>query len=179
MITRLQNELSRFRTEEDGATYTLEFAIMFPLVLATFAFGVELTTHANRQFQLDHGLDVVTRAIKLNTAVQFTHDNLKDGICEATGGLDNCADRLRLEMVPINPRDFVSLPANPDCTEAPMPVTPVRGWSLGQEHELMLLRACYQFDPVFSFGLGALMAADSNSAGSVLVSMTAFVQEPR
>ena len=177
MITRLKNRLSRFRSEESGETYTLEFVVMFPLILATFAFGVELTTHANRQFQLDHGLEVATRAIRLNTSTQFTHDDLKAGICEFAGGLDNCADRLRLEMTPVNPRDFTSLPAMPDCTDAPLPVTPVRGWSLGEQHELMLLRACYQFEPVFSFGLGSLMGT-STSGGSTMVSLSAFVQEP-
>ena len=178
MITRLKNRLSRFRSEESGETYTLEFVVMFPLILATFAFGVELTTHANRQFQLDHGLEVTTRAIRLNTSTQYSHDDLKAGICEFSGGLDDCENRLRLEMTPVNPRDFTSLPNMPDCTNAPQPVTPVRGWSLGQQHELMLLRACYKFDTVFGFGLGSLLGNDAGGRGT-MVSMSAFVQEPR
>lgn len=179
MITRLKNRLSRFRSEESGETYTLEFVVMFPLILATFAYGVELTTHANRQFQLDHGLEVTTRAIRLNTATNFTHDDLKAGICEFSGGLDECESRLRLEMTPVNPRDFAGLPTMPDCTNAPEPVTPVRGWSLGEQHELMLLRACYKYDTVFnSFGLGSLLGNDAGGRGS-MVSMSAFVQEPR
>ena len=48
MITRLKNRLSRFRKEESGAAYTVEFVIMLPLLFVTFAFGVELTTHSNR-----------------------------------------------------------------------------------------------------------------------------------
>lgn len=179
MITRLKKRLARFRTEECGSTYTLEFAVMFPLILGTFAFGVELTSHSHRQFQLDHGLDVTTRAIRLNTSTQFSHDDLKAGICAASGGLADCEDRLRLEMTPVNPRNFAGLPSMPDCTNAPQPVTPVRGWSLGQQHELMLLRACYKYDPVFgSFGLGASLGTDDAGRGT-MVSMSAFVQEPR
>lgn len=179
MITRLKTALSRFRKEESGAAYTVEFVVMLPLLFISFAFGVELTTHSNRQFQLDHGLEVTTRAIRLNTASQFTHDNIKQTICEFTGGLDECDSRIRLEMIPVNPRDFVGLPAMPDCTNAPHPVNPVRGWSLGQQHELMLLRACYKFSPVFgSLGLGKLLGTDDAGLGT-MVSMSAFVQEPR
>ena len=82
-------------------------------------------------------------------------------------------------MTPVNPRNFAGLPSMPDCTNAPQPVTPVRGWSLGQQHELMLLRACYKYDPVFgSFGLGASLGTDDAGRGT-MVSMSAFVQEPR
>ena len=85
-------------------------------------------------------------------------------------------------MIPVNPRDFVGLPAMPNCTNAPHPVNPVnplRGWSLGEQHELMLLRACYKFSPVFgSLGLGKLLGTDDAGLGT-MVSMSAFVQEPR
>lgn len=180
MIMRLKNRLSRFRSEESGGTYTLEFAIMFPLVLATFAFGVELTTHANRQFQLDHGLEVTTRAVRLNTGTPISHDQLKSAICEFSGGLTDCTENLRLEMTSVNPRNFAGLPSTPDCTEVPLPAAAVRGWSLGQQHDLMLLRACYKYKPVFvgGFGLGALLGSDAGGRGT-MVSMSAFVQEPR
>lgn len=179
MITRLTHRLKRFRKEEAGAIYTLEFVVMFPLLLMALAFGVELTTHANRQFQVDRALDVTTRAIRLNTATQFTHENIKDVICANSGGLDECDTKMRLEMISINPRSFVSLPAQPDCTDTPQPVNPVRGWSLGQQHELMMLRACYKYKPVFgAFGLGALLGTDGEGYGK-MVAISAFVQEPR
>ena len=82
-------------------------------------------------------------------------------------------------MIPVNPRDFVGLPAMPNCTNAPHPVNPLRGWSLGEQHELMLLRACYKFSPIFgSIGLGKLLGTDDAGLGT-MVSMSAFVQEPR
>jgi hypothetical protein len=179
MITRLTHRLTRFRKEEAGAVYSLEFVVMFPLLLMALAFGIEFTTHANRQFQVDRGLDVTTRAIRLNTATQFTHEDIRDTICANSGGLDECDSKMRLEMIAINPRDFVSLPPMPDCTDTPQPVNPVRGWSLGQQHELMMLRACYKFKPVFGFlGLGQLLGTDSEGYGK-MVAISAFVQEPR
>ena len=179
MITRLTKRLARFRAEEIGAIYTLEFAVMFPLLLMALAFGVEFTTHANRQFQVDRALDIATREIRLNTSAQFTHDEIKNTICDNSGGLDECDTKLRLEMIAVNPRNFVSLPPMPDCTDTPQPVNPVRGWSLGQQHELMMLRACYKFKPVFgAFGLGALLGTDGEGYGK-MVAISAFVQEPR
>lgn len=179
MITRIHNRLSRFRKDEAGAIYTLEFALMFPLLLTALAFGVEFTTHANRQFQVDRGLDVTARAIQLSTSQELNHDDLKNFICANSGGLDDCTTRMRLEMIPINPREFTALPAMPDCTDTPEPVNPVRGWALGQQHELMMLRACYKFKPVFgSLGLGKLLGTDNEGYGR-MVAISAFVQEPR
>ena len=86
---------------------------------------------------------------------------------------------MRLEMTAINPREFTGLPALPDCVDLPEAVSPVRGWSLGQQHELMMLRACYRFEPVFgSFGLGKLLGTDGEGYGK-MVAISAFVQEPR
>jgi len=178
MITRLKNRLNRFVKEDVGAMHTVEFAVMFPLLCAALLFGVELTTHSNRQFQLDRGLEVTTRAIRLHTGSALSHAQVKQSICDNAGGLNDCVENLKLEMIPMNPRAFTSLPSTPDCTSAPAPATPVRGWSVGQQHELMLMRACYQYDPVMPFiGLGRELADDSNGKGT-MVSISAFVQEP-
>lgn len=180
MITRLKNSLTIFRKDEEGAAHLLEFVIMVPVILMTFAFGVEVTTHANRQFQLERGLEVTTRIIRLNTGQDLTHDDLKQAICDNAGGLDDCLDNMRLEMVPVNPRDYAGLPAYPDCTNAPAPVTPVRGWSLGEQHELMLMRACYQYVPFMSsWGLGELLVQGTGNDKGTMVAISAFVQEPR
>ena len=58
-------------------------------------------------------------------------------------------------------------------------MNPIRGWTLGQQHELMIMRACYSFEPVFgSFGLGKLLGTDGAGMGK-MVAISPFVQEPR
>ena len=181
MITRLKNRLNKFRREESGGMYTVEFAVMLPVLCATLAYGVELTTHANRQFQLERGLEVTTRVIRLNTGAEMTHADLLESICTYAGGLDNCTQNMRLEMQSVVTREFAGLPANPDCTNAPLEVTPVRGWTLGEQHELMLLRACYQYTPflsTLSSGLKSFIGASDVSSTGYMVAMSAFVQEP-
>lgn len=178
MITRLKNRLRRFRKEDDGAIIALEFMIMAPLIFSAFFMGVEMGLYSIRQMLLDRGLEVTTREVRLNTDMYFEHDDLKRAICQNAGNLPGCMDNLRLEMVPTNPRAFTGLPATVDCVDTSQPVTPVRGWALGKQHDLMILRACYKFKPIFpTTGLGASFSKDGN--GEVAMStISAFVQEP-
>lgn len=179
MIMRLKIILHRFYREEKASINLIEFAILAPVLFGTFFFGFELSMHSIRQMLLDRGLEVTTREVRLNTGRQFTHESLRDAICINAGGLEGCQENLRLEMVPMNPRNFVSLEALPDCVDAAEPVAPLRGWSLGQQHELMMLRACMKFIPVFaSVGLGKLLGSGSDGMGK-MVSISAFVQEPQ
>lgn len=178
MITRLTKRLRSFRKEEDGAIIALEFVIMAPLIFSFFFFGMEMGIYSVRQMLLDRGLEVTTREVRLNTGVQIDHDDLKQAICYNTGGLPDCNEVLRLEMLPMNPRDFAGLPSAADCSDISQPVTPVRGWTLGKQHELMILRACYKFDPMFPMtGLGYTFTKDG-SGKVAMTTVSAFVQEP-
>ncbi len=178
MITRLKNRLSRFHKEDDGFIIALEFMIMAPLIFSAFFMGVEMGLYSIRQMLLDRGLEVTTREIRLNTNMQFDHDDLKRAICQNAGNLPDCMDVLRLEMVPMNPRTFAGLPAGADCVDTSQPVTPVRGWALGKQHDLMLLRACYKFSPIFpTTGLGASYRKDGDGKVA-MTTISAFVQEP-
>ena len=48
----------------------------------------------------------------------------------------------------------------------------------GQQNQLMLLRACLRFDPLFPIdALGSALVKDANGQ-SAIYAMTAFVQEP-
>lgn len=171
--------LYRFHCEEKASINLIEFAILAPVLFGSFFFGFELSMHSIRQMLLDRGLEVTTREVRLNTGKQFTHESLRDAICINAGGLEGCQENLRLEMVPVNPRNFAPLGAHPDCVDVAEPVAPLNGWSLGQQHELMLLRACMKFVPVFaSVGLGKLLGSGSDGMGK-MVSISAFVQEPQ
>lgn len=178
MITELKSRIRRFRSDEDGAIYTWEFAILLPILCLTLVYGVELTVHANRQFQLERGLEVTTRAIRLNTGQTFSHDEIKRTLCRNAGGLSDCEDNMRLELHPTNARAFTPLPATADCNSTTTEVTPVRGFNLGETHDLMLMRACYSYVPFMpNVGLGALIGNGANGKGT-MTAVSAFVQEP-
>lgn len=178
MITGPARILKRFARRDDGSAILLEFVIFVPLLFSTFLMAVEMGIYSMHKMFLDRGLDMTVRHIRLNTNTPMTHILLKDMICAKAGFLDDCDGSLRLEMTPINPRSFTGFDAEPDCIDMSEPVTPVRGLKLGKEHDIMILRACVKFRPVFpTTGLGYTMDTDG-SGRARMTALAAFVQEP-
>lgn len=178
MIRRLFRPLKRFCRSEKGNS-TIEFAITFPAVLAMLLSGIELGFVSLHHAMLERAMDITVRDIRLGTGTAPQHDQIKDLICMRAGFIDNCSSNLRLEMIQIDPRNWAMMPGAPDCTEQSEEVSPIRSFENGQDNEMMILRACAKLDPVFpTIGLGESMTKDA--AGQYrLVSIAAFVQEPR
>ena len=168
----------RFRRSEEGSA-TIEFALTFPAMLFLLLSGIELGFVTLHHAMLERALDVTVREIRLGTGSAPQHDEIKSRICTEAGFIDDCGTNLRLEMVQVDPFNWVDIPAETDCTDQSEDVNPVRAFVNGLENELMFLRACVKIDPVFpTTGLGKNMVKDG--AGQyALVSMSAFVQEPR
>ncbi|MEO0863422.1 MAG: TadE family protein [Pseudomonadota bacterium] len=178
MTRKTRTFLRRFRRDEEGAAPVIEFVIMFPFLIVTLLTAFELSIFAFRQNWLDRGLDLAVRDVRLNTGANYTHVQLKDMICDYSGFLKDCGDHLKLEMNPVNPRAFAGFAGSADCVDVAQPLTPSRSFVHGSDHEMMLLRACYLYDPVFSgVGLGKKMTENGN-AYYPMVSLSAFVQEP-
>lgn len=168
----------RFGGEEDGSALLMEFIIMVPLLFGLLIMSVEMSFYAMRHMYLDRGLDMTVRYIRLNTNTPMNHGQIKQLICDRAGFLKDCNNSLRLEMIRVSPRNFAAFDQVADCVDTSQEPRPVRGWTLGVEHELMLLRACVGFKPLFpTTGLG--YALKKNGAGRVaMISTAAFVQEP-
>ncbi|MGC1504362.1 MAG: TadE/TadG family type IV pilus assembly protein [Sulfitobacter sp.] len=178
MIQPVHSFLRRFRRDEDGAALLIEFAIFVPLLFGAFLMAVELGIYSMRQMYLDRGLDIAVRYIRLNTHQTFTHNDIKGLICRNTGWLENCGNTLRLEMITVDPRQFARFDQQADCVDTSQPVQPVRGFTLGKSNQMMMLRACIRFDPVYpTSGLGHAFEKDG-SGKARMVSTAAFVQEP-
>lgn len=170
--------LGRFSRSEDGSA-TIEFAITFPAMLFLMLSGIELGMVTLHHSMLERAVDITIRDIRLSTGAAPQHDEIKTLICQRAGFIDNCSNNLRLEMIQVDPRAWVAISTDPDCTDQSEEVSPVRSFVNGLENELMILRACAKFDPIFpTTGLGKNMVKDG--AGQyALVSASAFVQEPR
>lgn len=178
MIQPINKFMRRFRKNEDGSALMLEFVIFVPLLFTTFLMAVELGIYSMRQVFLDRGLDIAVRHVRLSTNLPINHDELKDIICENAGFLEDCDQTLRLEMVKVSPRNFAPMNPQIDCIDSSQEYNPVQGFALGREHDMMMLRACVRFDPVFpTSGLGASFDKDGGGKAH-MVSIAAFVQEP-
>ncbi|WP_299142035.1 TadE family protein [uncultured Tateyamaria sp.] len=177
MIRKATQFLRRFRKEEDGQMM-VEFALAVPLIFTMFLTSVEMGIYAVRQNFLDRGLDMAIRDVRLNTGANYTHKQIKDRICGYAGFLTDCDEALKLQMTPINPRSFSGFAGSAECADVSLPVTPSLTFVHGSEHQLMLMRACYMFEPVFpTTGLGYAFTKDGTGRVK-MVSLSGFVQEP-
>lgn len=177
MRNPLAARLGRFGGNEHGSA-TVEFVIVVPVFLALLVMSIELGFITLRHSFLERGLDIAVRDIRLGTGTSPDHDEIKDRVCENAMMITNCAENLRLEMAPADLRAFDSLDSTVDCTDKSEESKPVKQFSPGQQNQLMLLRACVKYDPMFPDAfLGSALTKDSSGQSS-LVAMTAFVQEP-
>lgn len=176
--TILTAPLRRFRRREEG-TATIEVAILLPVFMMILMSTVELGVINLRQSQLERALDITVRGIRLSTGSVPQHNTIRDQVCTLSGFIDDCESSLRLEMVQLDPFDWTGVNPVPDCVNQITNVQPVRTFTAGQANELMLVRACMKFKPMFSsWGLGNSLDKDDDGRVSLFAS-SAFVQEPR
>ena len=170
--------LSRFSRSEEGSG-TVEFAIVFPAMMLFMLSGVELGMITLQHSMLERAMDMTVRDIRLGTGTAPQYDQIKTDICLRAGFIKDCETNLHLEMIQLDPRNWAGLSTTPTCTNQSEQVAPVREFVNGADNELMIMRACAKIDPVFpSTGLGQNVTKDGAGQFS-LVSISAFVQEPR
>lgn len=163
----------------DAGTATVEFAIIFPFYVTLFLTTVELGMINFRHSMLERGLDMAVRDVRLGTGSNPSHDDIKDLICNFSGVLPDCTNSLRLEMIRVDPRNYVTPGATADCIDHSETSNPLREFTNGSANEMMLLRACFVFSPIFpTSGLGYALVKDG-AGNSAMVASSAFVQEPR
>ncbi|WP_417729423.1 TadE/TadG family type IV pilus assembly protein [Roseovarius sp.] len=177
MSLSFRNYLRRFRRDETG-TASLEFVLVAPFFLGIMIFSIEMGFVTMRATFLERGLDMAVREVRLGTGSVPQHDEIKQIICDNSIIINDCANNLRLEMRPADIRNFSALDQTADCTDQAEPSKPVREFTPGQQNELMLLRACLKYNPLFpTYILGSRLINDS-SGQATLIANTAFVQEP-
>lgn len=177
MTPRLAAFLRRFGRGEAGSA-SVEFVLVLPVFLSFLFMSIELGFITLKHTLLERGLDVAVREVRLGTGTAPTHDDIKTLVCDNAMFILNCQDNLRLEMAPADLRAFGSLDTSVDCTDKSAETNPVRTFVPGQQNQLVLLRACLKYDPIFpDAALGSALSKDSSGQARI-ISMTAFVQEP-
>lgn len=177
MTRAFRNLLRRFKQDETG-TASLEFVLVAPFFLGIMIFSIEMGFVTMRATFLERGLDMAVREVRLGTGTAPQHDDIKQIICDNSVIINDCENNLRLEMRSADIRNFNTLDAEADCTDQAEPAKPLRAFVPGQQNELMLLRACLKFRPLFPAGmLGSKLIGDGGGQAS-LIATTAFVQEP-
>jgi len=177
MTRSIKSFARRFFKEERGSM-VIEFALVIPIVFTIFMTSVEMGIYQLRQMFLDRGVDMAVRNVRLNTGADYEHDEVKTMICGFAGFLEDCDSELKLSLTPVAVRSFSGFNAAADCSDKAEDIAPVQ-FIQGGEHQMMLMRACYMFKPVFpTSGLGYAYTKDGTGR-SKMFAVTAFVQEPQ
>ena len=177
MIRPTTSFLRRFKRDEDGNA-VVEFALLAPIFIFFMMAAVEVGLMSIRNTMLERGLDQTVRWIRLNTGAAPTHADLKEMIC-AEEIVPDCMENLQLEMVRRDIRNWQDLPADVACTDRSLDVQPMANLSFGMDNELMILRACAKYEPIFPSTWFTNELTLDESGDARLIAMTAFVQEPR
>lgn len=179
MMYQIKQFTRRFQKEEDGNA-TVEFVVYFTIFFLILAASVEIAYINLRHAMLERGVDLATREIRLSTGHIPSYEEVRNTICEKATILDACESNLRLEMVQVDPRNFVAeAPHNSDCQNAAQDPRPVRNFVHGQDNELMLIRACLKYKPMMpTTAIGKELNLDEYGYAQLIVT-SAFVQEPR
>ncbi|WP_282094622.1 TadE/TadG family type IV pilus assembly protein [Epibacterium ulvae] len=171
-------KLKAFGRDEDG-NITVEFVILFPLLMLILVMTIELGLILVRGMMLERALDLTVRELRLTTGITRQHDEIRDAICSRATFVNDCDTEMRVEMIRVDPFDFPAINHIPDCIDNAESVSPVRTFQNGQSNELMFIRACMKFDPLFpTLALGEALSKDE-SGRIKLFTASAFVQEPR
>lgn len=178
MKHRQQTTARRFLKSEKGSA-TIEFVFVFIFFFTTLAAAVEMGLLNFRHAMMERAVDLTIRDIRLGTGAIPSHSELKDTICDRAAILPECSGNLRLEMISVDPRAFTTFGQAADCLNGAEDPHPVRNFVSGQDNDLMLIRACLKYQPIFpTAGLGKVLTKDSQGYAHMLVT-SSFVQEPR
>lgn len=173
-----RNWFRRAVRSEEGAA-TIPFVIFVPFFMTLVISSVELGMLMLRDVMLQRGLDMAVRDLRLGTWSNPTHATLKTRICANAAILPNCEANLLVELRPVSKVTWEPLNSGAVCVDRSQELQPVTEFTAGVSNDMMLIRACIKFNPIFpTTGLGLSMPKDG--AGQyALVAATAFVNEPR
>lgn len=191
LMSRLRRRYARLVHREDGNA-TVEFMFIVPIYMALMVMSVELSMITLRHTMVERGLDIAVRDIRLgtgdftlnqdtqeeqDTAAQNYHDKIKKRICEEVYVINDCENSIKLQMIRSDMRNLVTLDDKVQCADKAEPGNQVLDFNPGQQNDLMFLRACTKYKPIFPTWQLARALKDDNGELAI-VSMSAFVMEP-
>ncbi len=171
--------LARLRASEEGAV-TIPALLWLPLFIMIMAGSVEMCVLIFKQTLLDRGIDLTTRIMRLGIAPLPSHDQLKRSVCENIGFVHNCMDRLAVEVFPVDTATWTATnQAAALCTDSSVAAAISPQIARGGTNQMMILRACLKVDTMMQANPLAWALVRDAGGQTALVSITAFVNEPR
>lgn len=178
-MTAFLRRAARALRRDDGVA-SLEFVIALPVFLMVFMASFESAMLMTRFVMLERGLDMTVRELRLGGYENPTHAMLKREICSHTVMFADCESILMLELRPVATANWQTLDSTATCVDRDAQINPLTDLSAGLENQMMVVRACAVFEPIFpTTGIGLnLPRVRTGSDDYGLVATSAFVNEP-
>lgn len=156
---------------------TVEFVIIFPVLIWIVFSTFELGWMTTRQMMLDRGVSLTIRDLRLGKIANPTHDGLKDLMCQRATILRDCVANIHMELVPMSVSSGVPQTST-QCVDRTGEIAPVESFDSGEEGGIMYVRVCVVVDPLMpGMGIGAGLNQLSGG-GFAMIASSAFKREP-
>lgn len=177
-MTRLIKRLTHAWRDESGVA-SIEFLFALPVLMLTFMASFESGLVMTRSIMLEQSLDMVMRELRLGHYTAPDSAKLKEEICKRTVIFSDCETSLMIEMQRVSTTTFDLPTVGATCVDREEDVQPVTALQIGQQNDLMLVRACIVQDAMFpTTGIGLRLTRDDMGGGYEIVATSAFSNEP-
>jgi Flp pilus assembly protein TadG len=174
----LAKRLRRVWRDENGVA-TVEFVLMVPILLSIFMGSFESGLMMTRSIMLEQSLDMVMRELRLGHYVNPSATLIKTEVCSRTIMFTNCNADLNIELTKISTTTWTLPTTAIDCVNKTTHVQPPIKVTIGQQNDLMLVRACIVVDALFpTTGIGLELTQANVGGGYKIVAVSAFANEP-
>ncbi|SHF22793.1 hypothetical protein SAMN05444279_12236 [Ruegeria intermedia] len=185
MIRKLLSKFRLFRRNEGGMA-TIEFIFWFPIFVGTTYSAVEVGIGAFNHANLERALDETIRDVRLNNLAKYTtnvqqgwtHDLLKEIVCDKAAFIPDCDANLALELTRVDPYSGHTLSTRPYCADTPATIQQNPIFNPGGSDELMIVRACVEVNPLWAGSILGWMTSQRDNGQYELHATTVFVYEP-
>jgi hypothetical protein len=174
----LFKQLTRAWRDESGVA-SIEFLFALPVLMITFMASFESGMVMTRSIMLEQSLDMVMRELRLGHIDEPDSQVMKEEICKLTVIFTDCEASLTMEFYQVSTAtfDLPDLPA--DCVNREEELQPVTALQIGQQNDLMLVRACIVQDAMFpTTGIGLGLSRTDQGGGYEIIASSAFSNEP-
>lgn len=165
--------------QNENGVASIEFVFALPILMAIFMASFESGLFMTRSIMLEQSLDIVMRELRLGHYVTPTADLLKTEICKRTIVFDNCEASLMIDLRRISTSTFALPTVAAGCVNRDEEIQPVTALQIGQQNDLILLRACIVEDAIFpTTGIGLQLTRTGQGGGYEIIAVSAFSNEP-
>ncbi len=169
-------QLKRFLCE--SGTATVEFVVAVPVILMIFMASFESGFFMIRSVMLEQAVDMTMREVRLGHFPVVDATTLKADICGRIILVTDCNTSMMIEMDRVTTDTWEMPQDHATCVNRNQSTQPAVTMEIGQQNEMILVRACIMQRALFP-STGIALNLPLNGSGEYpLYSKSAYVVEP-